>query len=127
MNSRLYILFLGLLLCARPALAQSATSMVWDLNVANAVGESITAATCRPNPYFLDGQGCSTGELSISVAPSAEPRLSTLDRIALFLDRHKDLNLDTDLHSSTKLKFAVGLANLYSQEAKARIELRIRF
>ena len=45
----------------------------------------------------------------------------------MFLDRHKDLNLDTDLHSSTKLKFAVGLANLYSQEAKARVELRIRF
>jgi hypothetical protein len=127
MNSRLYILMLGLLLCARPALAESDTSFVWDLNVANAVGASMTAAACRPNPYVLDGHGCSIGELSISVARSEEPRLSTLDRIALFLDRHKDLNLDTDLHSSTKLKFSVGLANLYSQEAKARIELRIRF
>jgi len=127
MNSRLYIVMLGLLLCARPALAQNAASIVWDLNVANAVGESFTAATCRPNPYFLNGHGCASGELSISVARFDEPRLSTLDRIALFLDRHKDLNLDTDLHSSTKLKFSVGLANLYSQEAKARLELRIRF
>jgi hypothetical protein len=118
---------LGLLLCARPALAQSATSIVWDLNVASAVGASLTDRTCRPNPYLLDGHGCSTGEVSISVAPSNEPRLSTLDQIALFLDRHKDLNLDTDLHSSTKLKFAFGLANIYSQEAKARVELRIRF
>jgi hypothetical protein len=118
---------LGLLLCARPAVADSKTSFVWDLNVANAVGESLTAGTCRPNPYFLDGHGCSSGELSISVARVDEPPLSTLDRIALFLDRHKDLNLDTDLHSSTKLKFSVGLANLYSQEAKARVELRIRF
>jgi hypothetical protein len=117
---------LGLLLCARPALAQSNTSVVWDLNVANAVGDSFAAA-CRPNPYVLDGHGCVAGELSISVARSDEPRLSTLDQIALFLDRHKDLNLDTDLHSSTKLKFSVGLANLYSQEAKARVELRIRF
>ena len=127
MNSRLYILMLGLLLCARPALAQSEASFIWDLNVANAVGESITDTACGPNPYFLGGHGCSTGELSISVVRSDEPRLSTLDHIALFLDRHKDLNLDTDLHSSTKLKFAVGLANLYSQEAKARVELRIRF
>ncbi|HSA83221.1 MAG TPA: hypothetical protein VLE23_20565, partial [Geminicoccaceae bacterium] len=85
-------------------------------------------AACRPNPYALDGQhDCSTGELSISVARSEQPRLHAIDRIALFLDRHKDLNLDTDLHSSTKLKFSVGLANLYSQEAKARVELRIRF
>jgi len=127
MNSRLCILTLGLLLCARPALAQSNTSFVWDLNVANAVGQSMTAATCRPNPYVLEGHDCASGELSISVARSDEPRLSTLDQIALFLDRHKDLNLDTDLHSSTKLKFSVGLANLYSQEAKARLELRVRF
>ena len=127
MNSRLYIVMLGLLLCARPALAQSGPSIVWDLNVANAVGGSMTAATCRPNPYVLHGHSCASGELSISVAPSDEPRLSTLDQIVLFVDRHKDLNLDTDLHSSTKLKFSVGLANLYSQEAKARIELRIRF
>ena len=127
MNSRLYILVLGLLLCANPALAQSATSVVWDLNVANAVGDSYTTTTCRPNPYVLGADDCSSGELSISVAPSHEPRLHALDQIALFLDRHKDLNLDTDLHSSTKLKFSVGLANLYSQEAKARLELRIRF
>jgi hypothetical protein len=127
MNSRLYILMLGLVLCASPALAQSQTSVVWDLNVASAVGASLTDPTCRPNPYVLDGHRCSTGELSISVAPSNEPRLSTLDQIALFLDRHKDLNLDTDLHSSTKLKFSLGLANIYSQEAKARVELRIRF
>ena len=127
MNSRLYIVLLGLLLCARPALAQSATSIVWDLNVANAVGESITNPTCRPNPYVLDGHSCSISELSFSVARSNEPRLHALDRLALFLNRHKDLNLDTDLHSSTKLKFSVGLANLYSQEAKARVELRIRF
>ena len=127
MNSRLYILMLGLLLCASPAVAQSQTSFVWDLNVANAVGPSITDAACRPNPYVLDGHGCPTGELSLSVAPSDEPRLSMLDQIALFLDRHKDLNLDTDLDSGTKLKFSVGMENLYSQEAKARVELRIRF
>ena len=83
--------------------------------------------TCRPNPYVLDRRSCAPTSCSISVDAADGPRLSTLDRIALFLDRHKDLNLDTDLHSSTKLKFAVGLANLYSQEAKARVELRIRF
>jgi hypothetical protein len=127
MNSRSYIvIMLGLLLCARPALAESAKSLVWDLNVAPAAGDSV-ADPCRANPYALYRHSCSDEELNISLEASNQPRLSTLDRIALFLDRHKDLNLDTNLHSSTKLKFTVGLANLYSQEAHAQVTLRIRF
>ena len=50
-----------------------------------------------------------------------------LDRLALFVYRYKDLNLDADLHANTKLKFTMNLANLYKQEAKARIELRFRW
>jgi hypothetical protein len=78
-------------------------------------------------PYALHRLDCSDEGLNISLEASEAPRLSTLDRIALFLDRHKDLNLDTNLHSSAKLKFTVGLANIYTQEAHARIMLRIRF
>lgn len=126
MNSRWYIVMLGLLLCARPALAESPASLVWNLDVAPAVGVS-TADPCRANPYALYHRGCSDDELNVSLEASDQPRLSTLDRMVLFLDRHKDLNLDTNLHSSTKLKFTVGLANLYTQEAHARITLRIRF
>ena len=127
MNPRLFLLLAGLLLCAPPALAESARSVVWDLNVAPAVGQSIAADPCRPNPYALHRQDCSDEGLNISLEASEAPRLSTLDRIALFLDRHKDLNLDTNLHSSAKLKFTVGLANIYTQEAHARVMLRIRF
>ena len=50
-----------------------------------------------------------------------------LDRLALFVDRYKDLNLDADLALEHQAQVRGGLANLYEQEAKARVELRIRF
>ena len=45
----------------------------------------------------------------------------------LLADRYKGLNLDTDVHPSTKLKFTVGLVNLYEQEAQARLTLKFQF
>lgn len=50
-----------------------------------------------------------------------------LDRLALFVYRYKDLNLDADIQKNVKLKFTMSLANLYEQEAKARVELRFRW
>lgn len=128
MNSRLCILLLGLLVVARPALAQSQGSFIWDLNVANAVDESMVAEdVCRPNPYVPYRQGCASGELNIGLARSNEHRLTTLDRLALFVYRYKDLNLNTDIRPNTKLKFTMNLMNLYQQEVRARISVRIRF
>jgi hypothetical protein len=127
MNSRLYIVALVPLLLARPALADSSLSFAWDLNVPPATGDAGSAdELCRANPYALYRRGC-PDELNIGLEPSDSQRLSALDQFVLFVDRHKSLNLDSDLRPNTKLKFTVGLVNLYEQEAVARVSLRIRF
>jgi hypothetical protein len=127
MNSRWYIVTLGLLLLAQPAVADEADTMVWDFNVAGAVGATPGGENlCRPNPYGLYRRSCAPHELRFDDDDDG-PRLTMLDRLALFVYRYKDLNLDADLQPNTKLKFSMSLMNLYEQEAKARVELRIRF
>ncbi len=125
MNSRLYILAMSLMLLARPALAESGAA--WDLGLAPPASEAgVADEPCRANPYARYRRGC-PDELNIDLERSDSQRVSTLDRFLLFVDRHKSLALDRDLGASTKLKFAVGLVNLYEQEAQARLSLRIRF
>jgi hypothetical protein len=128
MNSRLYIVALGLLLVAQPALAETEDTMVWDLNIASAVHAAmIRDEACHSNPYGLYRRGCREREPSIDFDDAEGPRLTMLDRLALFVYKYKDLNLDGDIRANTKFKFSMSLANLYEQEAKARVELRIRF
>jgi hypothetical protein len=128
MNSRSYIFALGLLLFAQPALADDRDKLVWDLNIASAANEAIANEEgCRPNPYGLYRRGCGQREPSLDFDGSEGPRLTILDRLALFVYRYKDLNLDADIEKNVKLKFTMSLANLYEQEAKARVELRFRW
>jgi hypothetical protein len=128
MNFRLYVFALAPLLLAQPALAAEKSTVVWDLNIASAVNEAINQEdACRPNPYALYRRGCSTRASSVDFAADEAPRLTVLDRLALFVYRYKDLNLDADIQKNTKLKFTMSLANLYEQEAKARVELRFRW
>jgi hypothetical protein len=127
MNLRLCILALSLLLLARPALAESNQAFAWDLSLGSTTtGADIADETCRANPYALYRRGC-PDELNIGLERSDSQRVSTLDRVLLFIDQHKSLALDTDLRPNAKLKFSVGLVNLYEQEALARLSLRIRF
>jgi len=128
MNSRLYIFALGLLLVAQPAQADDEDTMVWDLNIASAVHAAmIRDESCQSNPYGLYRRGCGEREPSVDFDDGEGPRLTMLDRLALFVYKYKDLNLDADIRPNTKFKFTMSLANLYEQEAKARVELRIRF
>jgi hypothetical protein len=127
MNLRLYIVALSLLVLAWPALAESSPSFGWDLSLAPPTSEAeIADEPCRANPYALYRRGC-PDELNIGLERSDSQRVSALDQFLLFVDRHKSLALDTDLRPNTKLKFTVGLVNLYEQEAQARLSLRIRF
>ena len=128
MNSRLYIFALGVLLLTQPALADDEDTMVWDLNIASAVHAAmIRDEACQANPYGLYRRGCGERESSVDFDDAEGPRLTMLDRVALFVYKYKDLNLDADLRPNTKFKFTMSLANLYEQEAKARVELRIRW
>ena len=128
MNFRLYILALAPLLLAQPASADEKKAVVWDFNIASAVDEAVNDEdACRPNPYALYRRGCGTRNSSLDFAADEAPRLTMLDRLALFVYRYKDLNLDAEIQKNTKLKFTMSLANLYEQEAKARVELRFRW
>lgn len=128
MNFRLYIFTLSMLLLAQPTFADEKKTVIWDFNIASAVDEAINDEdVCRPNPYNFYRRGCGSRGPSLDFAGDEAPRLTVLDRVALFVYRYKDLNLDADLQKNTKLKFTMSLANLYQQEAKARIELRFRW
>ena len=127
MNSRLYIVTLSLLVLAQPALADEADTFIWDSNIAGAVGAAGRWRGAVP-PQSL--WAISPELRAARSAPRDDddgPRLTMLDRLALFVYRYKDLNLDADLEANAKLKFSMSLMNLYEQEAKARVELRIRF
>lgn len=128
MNYRLCILALGLLFLAQPAMADEEDTVVWDLNIASAVDEAVSQDEgCPANPYALYRRGCGERAPSLNFGPDEGPRLTMLDRVALFVYRYKDLNLNADIKKNVKLKFTMNLANLYEQEAKARIELRFRW
>ena len=70
MNSRLSVFALSLLLLARPAAAEPAPSLAWDLSVAPAPAVAgTTEAPCLANPYGLYRRGC-PDELNIDLERS---------------------------------------------------------
>jgi hypothetical protein len=126
MNCRFFILTLGLLLLARPAWAEPSLALGWDLSVASpADGTQGGGDACRANPYALYGRGCPD-----QLNPRPErygDHLNILDQLLVVAYRYKDMNLQTNVRSNAQLKFTMGLFNLYQQEAKARLSLRIQF
>ena len=128
MNLRTCIIALSLLVTTQPALANEEDKRVWDLNIASAVHAAmIRDEKCHSNPYGLYRRGCGEREPSVDFDDDEGPRLTMLDRVALFVYKYKDLNLDADIRPNAKFKFTMSMANLYEQEAKARVELRIRW
>jgi hypothetical protein len=127
MKVRLYILAASLLLWAQPAAAANNLSIALDLSVAPTLDPGTAENdACPPNPYVLARRGC-VNDLNFAGGRTDSPRLSSLDQLLLLANRLKDLNLDRDIRPNTQLKFTFGLVNLYEQEAKARLALRIRF
>ena len=116
------------LLCAGPAAAQSAGMVLWDLHLAGNANELLVSDDrCREGPYRLYRQTCVGNELNITLERDDERDETLLDRVVVFVDRYKDLNLDRDLSPGTKFKLKAKVSNLYQQEAEVRITLRVRF
>ena len=126
MNWWLCILASSLLLLAPPAYAEPSQSFAWDLSVGPESAPSEYAdGPCRANPYALYRRGCPD---ELNPGPERSPeRLSTLDQLLLLADHYKDMNLERNIRPNAKLKFTVGLVNLYEQEAQTRLSFRIRF
>ena len=110
------------MLAAGGAQAQT-TIVLWDRGIAAEINRQLVSdEACRTNPYdpfrptcpgdHQDGHG---------------ERVAALDQLALFVYRHKDVNLKTNLHSSTQLKLSADLLTLYQQKAEVWLTLRTRF
>ncbi len=114
-------------LAAGPAAAQGGGMVLWDQHFAVSMNELlISDDDCRQGPYRLYRQTCVGNELNITL--EREDRHQTLlDRVALFVHRYKDLNLNQELRPGTGIKLKAKLSNLYKQEAEVRVTLRIQF
>lgn len=124
---------LGFALCgvawAGPAGAQEADgrTQLWDMHLAGSMSEQLLSDDmCHTGPYRLYRQTCVGNELNITL--ERDVRHDTLlDQVAVFVHRHKDLNLAREIRPGTKFRFKASLSDLYDQEAEVRVTLRVLF
>jgi hypothetical protein len=109
-----------------PAMANDDGLILWDHNIASAVSADLPdEGRCSASPYALYSPGChDTLNLSFDRPINY---FSFLDRAALFLHKYHEIKYNQSLWDNTKLRFHVNLKNVYQQEARAGVELRIRF
>jgi hypothetical protein len=128
MPPRLSIVSTGLFLAfaAPSALANDQGFVPWDQNIASAVSAGLAdTSRCSNSPYALYSPGCDE-TLNLSFDRPIN-YFSFLDRAALFLHKYHQIKYNQSLWDNAKLRFHVNLKNVYKQEARAGIELRIRF
>ena len=128
MYSKLRVLLSGLLLAVptAPALANDGGFVLWDQNIASAVSADVLdESRCGANPYAVYSQRCHD-RLNLSFDRPIN-YFTFLDRAALFLYKYHELKYNQNLWDNTKLRFHLNLENVYKQEARAGVELRIRF
>lgn len=128
MHSRLSVLLTGLFLAfaAQPALANNDGFILWDQNIASAVSAGLPEeGRCSSSRYAPYSPRCHA-RLNLSFERPMN-YFTFLDRAALFLYKYHELKYNQSLWNNTKLKFHVNLKNVYRQEARAGVELRIRF
>ena len=113
-------------LVTQPALANDPGLVLWDHNIASAVSAELPdEGRCGASPYALYSPHChDTLNLSFDRPINY---FSFLDRAALFLHKYHEIKYNQSLWDNTKLRFHVNLKNVYQQEARAGVELRIRF
>lgn len=117
---------LFLAFAAPSALANDQSFVLWDQNIASAVSAGLADdSRCGTSPYALYSPGCHDA-LNLSFDRQIN-YFSFLDRAALFLYKYHELKYNQSLWDNTKLRFHLNLENVYQQEARAGVELRIRF
>ena len=110
-----------------PAAAQGGAVVLWDQHIASAMNELLLSDEgCRGGPYAASRQACLGHQLNLSF--ERHPfYVTTLDQIALFVDRHRDLKVNKEIRPGTELKLNARLTNVYNEEAEVRLKLEIRF
>lgn len=125
------VLSLGLCLTAtaKATAAQERDGRIalWDMHLASSMSELLLSDDfCHTGPYRLYRQTCVGNELNITL--ERDDRNDTLlDRVAIFVHRHKDLNLAQEVAPGTKFRLKAKLSDLYDQEAEVSLTLRMLF
>jgi hypothetical protein len=121
---------LALLIAAAPwpAQAESQRIVLSERQLAAAIRHvAVADEVCTTGRYALYRQTCTASELNVSPDRVSYQQVSTLDRLVLFADRHKDLNLRKEFTPGTRIHFRAGLTTLYEQEAHIELRVRIGF
>ena len=108
--------------------AQAAEIIVLDQEMGSGVLEELVARErCRGSSDALYQENCGGKELDDSTGPMLPNRPTLVDRIALFVYRYKDLELDEQIRPGAKLEFDADFSDAHEQNATVRLSLRIRF
>jgi hypothetical protein len=121
-----WLVLLGFL--AEPAAAQGAGMILWDQHIATAMNEALLSdRVCRQSPYDVNRPVCGSRDFSLTIDRQAYHHMHVVDRLAIFVDRIKDIDLDTEIEPGTEFKLKAKMSNIYKQEAEIRVRLDIEF
>jgi hypothetical protein len=117
-----------LTIVSQPALAHADDLVFWDQSIATAINDSLAIdEACRPSPYALFRQTCVGNSLNITLERDPFEKLTFLDHVALFVNKHKNITTTQQILPGIKFRLGVNLSNIYQQEAKLEARLRIRW
>jgi hypothetical protein len=120
------LVLLGIL--AKPAAAQGPGMILWDQHIATAMREALLSdSVCRQSPYDVNRPVCGSRDFSLTIDRDAYRHLHAIDRLAIFVDQIKDIDVDTEIEPGTEFKLKAKMSNIYRQEAEIRLRLDIEF
>jgi hypothetical protein len=122
----LWLVLLGFV--AEPAVAQGPGMILWDQHIATAMNEALLSdRVCRQSPYDVNRPICGSRDFNLTIDRRTYQHLHVVDRLAIFVDQIKDIDLDTEIEPGTEFKLKAKLSNVYKQEAEIRLRLDIEF
>ena len=117
-----------LTIVSQPAAANADDLVFWDQSLATAINDSLAIdEACRPSPYALYRQTCVGNSLNVTLDRDPFEKLTFLDHVALFVNKHKNITTTQQIMPGIKFRIGVNLSNIYQQEAKLEARLRIRW
>jgi hypothetical protein len=117
-----------LTIVSQPAAANADDLVFWDQSLATAINDSLAIdEACRPSPYALYRQTCVGNSLNVTLERDPFEKLTFLDHVALFVNKHKNITTTQQIMPGIKFRIGVNLSNIYEQEAKLEARLRIRW
>lgn len=127
MSYRLPFLFAALVaFLTGPVLAEERNFVLWDDAIASSINQRLAdEGRCGASPEAVYGDRC-RARLNLGFEHPVN-YFTFIDRVALFAYKYHQIKYNQSLWDNAKLKFSINLKNLYRQEARARLELRIRF